>query len=126
MGAFDRWSDGPDRDTPTEVTAAGKLATVAKLEALAETGTRGEAYANTRQSAESGWDRHRLFDAPHAELARFRTERAGLPEASPEEAARYIEQHRARRPRRGGAERETPQPRGIQEGAGRGAGEGGS
>jgi hypothetical protein len=86
MGAFDRWSDGPDRDTPAEVTATGKLAKVVALDALVMTDTRGQAYANTRRSAESGWERHRLFEAPHAELARFRTERAGLPEISPEEA----------------------------------------
>jgi hypothetical protein len=80
MGAFDRWSDGPDRDTPTEVASVGKLATGVRLDALADTRTRGETYADYRQTLESGWDRHRLFDAPRAQLARFRTERAGLAE----------------------------------------------
>jgi hypothetical protein len=124
MGAFDRWSDGPDRDTPTEVTATGKLAKVVALDALAMTDTRRQAYANTRQSAESGWERHRLFEAPHAELARFRTERAGLPEISPEEAARYIEQQRARRPWLEAAERASPESRRIMAAVDQGAGHG--
>lgn len=109
MDAFDRWSDDPDRDTPTEVAADGRLAKVLELDALAEMGTRGEAYANTRQGAESGWEQHRLFDAPRAELARFRTERAGLPPTNPEETARYIEQQRARRPWLQVAERASPE-----------------
>jgi hypothetical protein len=109
MGAFNRWSDGPDRDTPTEVTAAGKLTAVVRLDALADMRTKGETYADYRQTLESGWDRHRLFDAPRAELARFRTERAGLAETSPEEAARYIEQQRARRPWLKAAERASPE-----------------
>ena len=109
MGAFDRWSDGPDRDTPTEVAAVGKLAAVVRLDALAETRARGEAHADQRQSLASGWDRHRHFEAPRAELARFKTERAGLPESNPEEAARYIEQQRARRPWLQAAERASPE-----------------
>jgi hypothetical protein len=124
MDAFDRWSDGPDRDTPTEVAAVGKLAKVLKLDAHAEAGTRGEAYANTRQGAESGWERHRLFDAPRAELARFRTERAGLPETSPKEAARYIEEQRARRPWLEAAERASPESRRIIAALDQGAGHG--
>jgi hypothetical protein len=113
MGAFDRWSDGPDRDKPTEVTAVGKLAKVVELDALAERRTPGEAYADTRQSAVSGWERHRLFHPPRAELARFRMERAGLPEISTEEAARYIEQQRTRRPWLDAAERASPESRRI-------------
>lgn len=124
MGAFDRSSDGPDRDTPTEVTATGELAKVVALDALAMTDTRRQAYANTRQSAESGWERHRQFDAPRAELARFRTERAGLPEISPEEAARYIEQQRARRPWLEAAERASPESRRIMAAVDQGAGHG--
>jgi hypothetical protein len=124
MGAFDRWSDGPDRDTPTKVIAAGKLAEVVQLDALAETSTRGEAYANTRQGAESGWERHRLFDAPRAELARFRTGRAGLSEISPEEAARYVEEQRARRPWLEAAERASPESRRIIAALDQGAGHG--
>jgi hypothetical protein len=113
MGAFDHWSEGPDGDTPTEVAVVGKLATVVRLDVRAETRTPSQAYAETRQSAESGWDRHRQFDAPRAELARFRTERAGLPEVSPEEAARYIEEQRARRPWLAAAERASPESRRI-------------
>jgi hypothetical protein len=124
MGAFDRWSDGPDRDSPTEVTTLGKLPKVVEFSALAETGTRGEAYANTRQSAESGWERHRLFDAPRAELARFRTERAGLLNISPDEAARYIEQHRAGRPWLQVAERASPESRRIMAALDQSAGHG--
>ena len=90
------WSD---RDMLTEATAAGKLATVVSLDALAETGTRGETYADYRADrlSQDGIG-IALFDAPRAELARFRTERAGLAEASPEEAAADIAQQRARRP----------------------------
>jgi hypothetical protein len=124
MGAFDRWSDGPDRVTATEVSAVGRLAKVVQLDALAETGTRGEAYANTRQGAESGWERHRRFDAPRAELARFKMERAGLPESSPEEATRYIEQQRARRPWIQAAERASPESRRIIAALDQGAGHG--
>ncbi len=124
MGAFDRWSDGPDQDTPTEVTAVGKPATVTGLDALAETRTRGEAHADHRQSRESGWDQHRLFDPPRAELARFKMERARLPESSPEEAARYIEQQRARRPWLQAAERASPEARRIIAALDQGAGHG--
>jgi hypothetical protein len=122
MGAFDRWSDGPDRDTPTEVATVGKSAKVVALDAVANADTREEAYANTRQSAESGWERHRLFEAPRAELAQFRTERAGLPEVSPEEAARYIEEQRARRPWLEAAERASPESRRIMAAIDRGNG----
>jgi hypothetical protein len=124
VGAFDRWSYDHDQDKPTEATAADKPAKVAKLDALVETRSRGEVYADTRQSCESGWERHRLFDAPRAELARFRTERAGLPETSPEAAARYIEQHRAGRPWLQVAERASPESRRIMAAIDRGAGHG--
>jgi hypothetical protein len=124
MGAFDHWSEGPDGDTPTEVAVVGKLATVVRLDAVDETRTPGEAYADSRQALESGWDRHRRFDAPRAELARFRMERAGLPEISPEEAARYIEQQRALRPWLQVAERASPESRRIIAAMDRGAGHG--
>ena len=124
MGAFDRWSDGPDRDTPTEVTAAGKLTTVVRLDALTDMRTRGETYADYRQTLESGWDRHRVFDAPRAELARFRTERAGLPDMSPEAADRYIEQHRPRRAWLGVAGRASAESRRIIAAVDQGAGHG--
>jgi hypothetical protein len=41
MGAFDRWSDGPNGDTPTEVPAVGKFAAVVGLDALAGTQHQG-------------------------------------------------------------------------------------
>jgi hypothetical protein len=63
-----------------------------------ETRTRGEAYADLRQAAESGWDRSLKFDAPRGELARFKLEDAGLPEVSIEEADRYVKRHRVGRP----------------------------
>jgi hypothetical protein len=72
----------------------------------------------------SGWERHRLFEAPQAELARFRTDRAGLPEVSPEEAARYIEQQRTRRPWLEAAERASPESRRIMAAIDRGTGHG--
>jgi hypothetical protein len=122
MGAFDRWSDGPDRDTPTEVATVGKSAKVVAFDALAMADTRRETYANTRQSAESGWERHRLFEAPRAELARFRMARADLPEVGPEEAARYIEEQRARRPWLEAAERASPESRRIMAAIDRGNG----
>jgi hypothetical protein len=62
---------------------------------------------------ESGWVRQRLFNASRAELALFRTERAGLPETGPEEADRYIEQHRTGRPWLEAAERASPESRRI-------------
>lgn len=124
MSAFDRWSYDPDQDKPAEAAAADKPTKVVELDALAETRSQGEAYADTRQSFESGWERHRLFDAPRAELARFRTQRAGLPETSPEEAARYVEQHRIGRPWLAVAERASPESRRIMAAVDQGAGHG--
>jgi hypothetical protein len=124
VSALDRWSYDPAEDKPAEAAAADKPTKVVKLDALAETRSQGEAYADTRQSLESGWDRHRLFDAPRAELAQFRTERAGLPETSPEEAARYVEQHRIGRPWLEVAERASPESRRIMAAVDQGAGHG--
>lgn len=86
--------------------------------------TRGEAYADTRQSFESGWERHRLFEAPRAELARFRAERAGLPGTSPQDAARYIDQYRTMRPWLATAERASPESRRIMVAIDQGTGHG--
>ena len=122
MGAFDRRSYDPDQDKPAK--AAAKPTEVVVLDALAETRSQGEAYADTRQSFESGWERHRRFDAPRAELARFKTDRAGLPETSPEEAARYVEQHRIGRPWLNVAERASPEARRIMAAIDQGAGHG--
>jgi hypothetical protein len=124
VSAFDRWSYDPDEDKPAEAAAADGPTKVVKLDALAETRSQGEAYADTRQSFESGWERHRPFDAPRAELARFRPERAGLPETSPEEAARYVEQHRIGRPWLDVAERASPESRRIIAAIDQGAGHG--
>lgn len=97
MNALERWSFDPDQHRPTEVAPAIRPASAAELEAFPESPTRGEAYADTRQSSESGWDPHQLFEAPRAELAQFRTERAGLPDIGLEGAARYVEEHRTGR-----------------------------
>ncbi len=59
----------PDHDNPAEAPAANKSASDADSGATAETRTRGEVYADTRQCCESGWDRKRVFDAPRDELA---------------------------------------------------------
>jgi len=96
VGELDR---GSDCDKPAEPVTVGEGTPRGReLGVVVETRTRGEAYADLRQSAESGWDRSRRFDAPHGELAAFRAERAGLPEVSSEEAGRYVERHRAGRP----------------------------
>lgn len=124
MSAFDRWSSDFDQDQPAEVAAAQKPAKVANLDALAETRSRGEVYADTRQSVESGWERHRLFAAPRAELARFRPERAGLPETSLAQASRYVEQHRGDRPWLDAAERASPESCRILAAVDQGAGHG--
>jgi len=88
----------PDQDNPTEAAPADKPAKVANPHKPAEPRSRGEVYADTRQSAESGWDRHRKWDTSDTELAQFKTERAGLRETSQKEADGYVDQHRARRP----------------------------
>jgi hypothetical protein len=124
VSAFDRWSYDPDQDKPAEAAATDRPTKVVVLDALAETRSQGEAYADTRQGFESGWDRHWRFDAPRAELARFKTERAGLPETSPEEAARYVQQHRIGRPWLDVAERASPESRRIMAAVDQGAGHG--
>ena len=107
MGELDR---GSDRDKPSEPAAFGEASSRGgELRLVVETRTRGEAYADLRQSAESGWDRSRRFDAPRSELAGFRAERAGLPGVSSEEASRYVERHRAGRPWLKTAERASPE-----------------
>jgi hypothetical protein len=122
--AFDRWSYGSEQDKPTETVNADKLAKVAKIDALAETRGPGEAYADTRQSSESGWEQDRRFDAPRSELAQFRTECAGLPEIGPEAAARYLDQHRAARPWLDVAARASPDSRRILAAIDQGTGHG--
>ena len=124
VSALDRRSDDPDQDRPAEVAAADRPVKVAQLDALVETRGRGEVYADTRQSVESGWERDRQFDAPRAELARFRPERAGLPETSLEEAARYLDQHRTERPWLEAAQRASPESRRILAAVDQGAGHG--
>ncbi|HEX9041486.1 MAG TPA: hypothetical protein VF838_10705, partial [Trebonia sp.] len=95
---MDELDHGFDRDKPVEAVTVGEgTPRDRELGVVVETRTRGEAYADLRQSAESGWDRSRRFEAPRGELATFRAERAGLPEISSEEAGRYVGQHRAGR-----------------------------
>ena len=120
----DECNAAPDQDNPTEAAAAGAPTTVAGLDAPAETRSRGEVYADTRQSCESGWERKRLFDALRDELARFSPGRAGLPDISPEDAARYIEQHRTGRPWLEAADRASPESRRIIAAMDQGAGHG--
>lgn len=61
---------------------------------------------------------------PEAELARFRPERAGLPETSLEQGARYVEQHRTSRPWLDMTERAAPESRRIIAAVDQGAGHG--
>lgn len=71
---------GPEIDRPVEAAAVSED-TARDSEALmvVEKRTRGEAHADLRQAAESGWDRNFKFDAPREELALFRPERADRP-----------------------------------------------
>ena len=86
--------------------------------------TRGEAYADLRQTVESGWDRGRKYVASHGELAMFRAERAALLEVTSVEAVRYIEQHRAERPWLQVLERASPEALRIIVAADQGGGHG--
>ncbi len=113
VSAFDRGSDGPDRDRPAEVTPVDNPVKQGRADAAVDSRSRGEAYADSRQYADSGWDRHRTFDPPRAELAAFRMERAGLAEITQEDADRYVEQNRAGRPWLQAAERASPEARRI-------------
>lgn len=107
VGGFDRRSD---RDRPAEAAAVGEgTFRGAEVGVVVEVRTRGEAFADLRQSDESGWDRNRRFEAPRAELAQFKAVRAGLPEVSAEEADRYIERHRGSRPWLEAAARACPE-----------------
>lgn len=122
MGELDH---GTDRDKPVEAVTVGEgTPRDHELGVIVETRTRGDAYADLRQSAESGWDRSRRFDAPSGELAAFRAERAGLPEVSAEEAGRYVERHRAGRPWLETAMRASPEALRIIVSADQGGGHG--
>jgi hypothetical protein len=122
VGELDR---GSDYDRPAEAVAVSEGTPRGREWGMvAETRTRGEAYADLRQGAESGWDRSRRFDAPRGELAAFRAERAGLPEVSSEEAGRYVERHRAGRPWLQTAERASPEALRIIVAADQGGGHG--
>ena len=109
----DECKAAPDQDNPTEAAATDKPTAVANFHTPAETRSRGEVYADTRQSAESGWDRHRKFGTTGTELAQFKTEHAGLRETSRKEADDYVEQHRAGRPWLEMTERSSPESRRI-------------
>jgi hypothetical protein len=122
VGGFDRESG---RDKPAEAAAAGPGAVRGgELSVAVETRTRGEARADLRQAAGSGWDRHRRFEAPRGELAAFRAGDAGLPEVSAAQAARYIERHRAGRPWLQAAERACPEAMRVFAAADQGGGHG--
>jgi hypothetical protein len=114
----------PDQDNPDGAATTDQPAKAAKPDGPAETRSRGEVYADTRQHCESGWERQRLFDAPRDELARFRTGKAGLPQVSPEQADRHIEQQRSARPWLGAAERASPESRRIMAAIDQGTGHG--
>ena len=128
MDGFDRRFDrdnGSERDRPTEAEAPGdSIVRGGEPRMVVETRTRGEAYADLRQIAESGWDRGHRYEAPHGELAVFRAGRAGLPEVSAEEAGRYAERHRAGRPWLEAAERASPEAARIIVAADQGGGHG--
>jgi hypothetical protein len=113
MGGLDHGIDrdhGSERDRPIEAEAPSDRTVKGREPRMAvETRTRGEAYADLRQAAESGWDRHQGFGVPRGELAMFRTERTGLPEVSFAEAGRYAERHRAGRPWLQVAEHASPE-----------------
>lgn len=113
VNAFDRGSDSPGGDRPAEAAATDGPVKAAAFYALVETRSRSEASADLKQAVESGWDRHRVFEAPRAELARFRLDRAKLAEVSAGEADRYVEQHRTDRPWLTMADRATPEARRI-------------
>lgn len=122
VGELDR---GSDRDKPVEAVAVGESNSKGgELRSVVETRTRGEAYADLRQSAESGWDRSWKFGAPRGELTTFKAGRAGLSEISSEEADRYVERHRTGRPWLETARRASPEARRIIVAADRGGGHG--
>lgn len=128
MGRFDRDFDRDnesERDGPTEAEALGDSTGRGGDPGLAvETRTRGEAYADLRQIAECGWDRGRRYEAVRSELAVFQAVRAGLPEVSSGEAARYVERNRAGRPWLLVAERASPEALRIIVAADQGSGHG--
>lgn len=102
MGELDRGrdrDDGSGRDQLTEAaTVDAGIVRDGGHRVAVDARTRGEAYADLRQIAESGWDRAHRYEAPRDELSMFRAGRAGLSEVSVEEAGRYVERHRAGRP----------------------------
>jgi len=124
VSALDRRSDDLDRDMPAEARATDKSAKVPGPDMPAETRSRGETYADTRQALESGWESKRLFDAPRAELARFIPERAGLPKTSADDATRHLEQNGSARPWLEAARRAAPESRRILAAIDRGPGHG--
>lgn len=128
MGRIDRGFDrdnGPERDLPAPAAAAGdRTARDGGSRMAVETRTRAEARADLWQADVSGWDRHQRFEAPRGELAAFQARRAGLPEVTLEEAARYIERYRAGRPWLQAAERASPEALRVFAAADQGSGHG--
>ena len=73
MDGLDR---GPEIDRPVEAAAVSEdTSRDSETNVVVEKRTRGEAHADLRQAAESGWDRSFKFDPPREELALFRPER---------------------------------------------------
>jgi hypothetical protein len=121
---FDRGSES-ERDRLAGAAAVGDgTARDGGAGVAVETRTRGEAHADLRQAVDSGWDRHRRFEAPRGELAAFRGEGAGLPEVNAAEAARYIEHYRTGRPWLQVAERACPEALRVFAAADQGSGHG--
>jgi hypothetical protein len=112
---------GPDK--PGELALAEDPVDRAQPLPLAESRSRGEVYAETRQRVEGGWE-PRLFDAPRAELARFDPERAGLPPVSLDAAATYVAEHRTARPWLTAIDAASPEARRILAAADAGGGHG--
>ena len=83
MDTFDRWSHNDNADGPTRAAVSVEPAGVSEPDRLAESRSQGEVYADTRQSCESGWERHRQFDAPRDELAGVQDEKQEAQEAPP-------------------------------------------
>jgi hypothetical protein len=101
---------GPDAHG--ELALADEPADRDQPPSLEESRSRGEAYADTRQRVEGGWEPRR-FEAPREELARFEPDRAALPPMSGDAADRYVEQHRGERPWLAMADAASPEARRI-------------
>jgi hypothetical protein len=109
LGVVDGLDRRPEIDRPVEAAAVSEDTSRDSETNVVEKRTRSEAYADSRQAAESGWDRSFKFDPPREELALFRPEKAGLNSVSIGDAVRYIEQNRDIRPWLQAVERSCPE-----------------